>query len=226
MQDDLVVQMPVQPAAQLFLLFHGVGATAQGMLPLAQRLAQAFPAAAIVCVRSPAASEAGGWQWFSVAGITEQNRPERIAAAMPAFLQRVRDWQRRTEVRPAATALVGFSQGAIMALESTQLGGELLGGRVVALAGRFAHPPAAVPEDTTLHLIHGKHDPVVPYAHTVQAAERLVALGSDVTADVIPFLRHEITPQVADLVIERLTGYVPQQRWREAMRSAPPDEGA
>jgi len=223
MQDDLVVQMPVQPTAQLFLLFHGVGATPQGMVPLAQRLAQAFPGAAVVCARAPYASETEGSQWFSIAGITEETRPARVADAMPVFLQRIRAWQQRTEVRPAATALVGFSQGAIMALEATQHAEALLCGRVVALAGRFSRDPAAVGGDTTLHLIHGKHDPVVPYAHTVRAAEQLVALGSDVTADVVPFLRHEITTEVADLVIERLTGYVPQQRWREALRSAPGD---
>lgn len=223
MDEGLVVQMPAEQAAQLFLLFHGVGATEQDMAALGRRLATTFPAAAVVCVRSPSASDLGqGFQWFSVMGITEDNRAARIAAAMPAFTETVRRWQQQTGVQPAATALVGFSQGAIMALESTQL--QLprpLCGRVVALSGRFAGTPAAVGPETTVHLVHGKQDAVVPYAHTVRAAEQLVALGSDVTADVIPFLGHTISAEVEALVVERLTGYIPQERWRQALRGAP-----
>ncbi len=217
------IQMPTGQAAQLFLLFHGVGATEQDMVPLGRRLAAAFPAAAVVCVRSPVASDLGqGFQWFSVVGITEDGRPARIAAAMPGFVETVRHWQRQTGVQPSATALVGFSQGAIMALESTQQRLPTpLCGRIVALSGRFAGVPAAVGAETTVHLVHGKEDGVVPYAHTVRAAEQLVALGSDVTADVIPFLGHTVSPEVEALVIERLTGYIPQERWRQALRSAP-----
>lgn len=223
MGEDLVVQMPAGQVAQLFLLFHGVGATEQDMAMLGRRLASTFPAGAVVCVRAPTPSDLGqGFQWFSVAGITEETRPARIAAAMPAFTETVRHWQRQTGVGPSATAVVGFSQGAIMALESTQLQlPTALCGRVVALSGRFAGTVAAVGPETTVHLVHGKQDAVVPYAHTVRAAEQLVALGSDVTADVIPFLGHTISQEVELLVVERLTGYIPQERWRQALRGAP-----
>ena len=44
-------------------------------------------------LRSPLRSEFGaGWQWFPVQGVTEQNRPARVAAAMPAFLAQVQAW--------------------------------------------------------------------------------------------------------------------------------------
>ena len=71
-----------------------------------------------------------------------------------------------------------------------------------------------------LHFIHGKHDPVMPYAHTVRAAEMLIQQGADVTADVIPFLEHAVTPEVLELVVERLQGYVPQRHWRAALQGA------
>ena len=29
----------------------------------------------------------GGWQWFSVRGVTEDSRPARIAEAMPSFVR-------------------------------------------------------------------------------------------------------------------------------------------
>ena len=105
--------------------------------------------------------------------------------------------------------------GAIMALASTQ-STPRLAARIVALSGRFNPLPSAAPEQCTLHLIHGKQDAVIPYAHTVYAAERLVSLDADVTADVIPFVGHEINTEISDLVIERLTTHVPKHYWEAA----------
>jgi len=215
----LTLQHPQHPQ-QLLLLFHGVGATPHDMAPLGQRLAQAFPNACVVCIASPQACDLGqGYQWFSVSGVTEDNRAARIAEAMPGFVTTVRQWQQSTGINEQSTALIGFSQGAIMALESTQQG-PTLAGRVVALSGRFAGRPAVAPAETTLHLVHGKADPVIHYGYTVGAAERLVELGADLTADVLPFLGHQISADVVDLVLERLTGYLPQRRWQEALRAA------
>ncbi len=78
----------------------------------------------------------------------------------------MRAWQQRTGATEAQTALIGFSQGAIMALASTQedsaRNGHHLAGRIVSIAGRFAAPPEHAPAQTTLHFIHGKSDPVIP----------------------------------------------------------------
>ena len=220
MENAIILQMPELQAQQLVLLFHGVGSTPEGMLPIGRTLAEAFPQAAVVSVRSPAPSDFGqGFQWFSVAGITEENRAERIAQAMPQFVQTVRDWQERTGVADQGTLLVGFSQGAIMALEASQ-SGEALAGRVVSLSGRFAQEPDVVPATTVLHFFHGKNDAVIHYGYTVRAAERLVRLGADVTADVLPHLGHEVNDATVALVLERLTTYVPQRYWRAAQDAA------
>jgi phospholipase/carboxylesterase len=159
-----------------------------------------------------------GFQWFSIEGITESERPARTAQVMPLFQETVKQWQQAFGVGAEATALVGFSQGAIMALESTQHE-PALAARIVALSGRFSSLPEIAPDNCTLHLIHGKQDAVIPYAHTVHAAERLVQLGADVTADVIPFAGHEINEEIAALVIERLTTHVPKRYWEEAQEA-------
>ncbi len=46
------------------------------------------------------------------------------------------------------------------------------------------------------------------------AAERLIRLGGDVTADVIPFLGHAVDQGVLDLLIERLKGHIPKRPGR------------
>ena len=57
---------------------------------------------------------------------------------MPTFIETVRYWQTTERRQPAsATALIGFSQGAIMALESIKAEPGLAS-RVIAFNGRYA----------------------------------------------------------------------------------------
>ena len=222
MSENLIVQMPADAPGQLFLLFHGVGSTPHSLLALGRRLAESFPGAAVVSVAAPDRSDTGGpdgRQWFSVRGITEENRAERVTATMPRYVETVRALQRDTGTSAAQTALIGFSQGGIMALESTQVDAALAG-RVVSLAGRFARLPEKAPAETTLHFIHGRRDAVISYEHTVKAAEHLVALGGDLTADVVPGLGHVVDEGVGELLLKRLTTHVPKRLWELAMREA------
>ena len=210
----LILQKPV-PAAQLILLFHGVGSSAQAMVPLGQAYARAFPQAMVVAVDAPFPSELarGGRQWFSVAGVTEENRPARVAAALPAFEYAVKYWQQQAGVEAAGTALVGFSQGAIMALEAA-LRPEPVAARVVAIAGRFARlPEQPLHEGGSIHLLHGKADAVMPYRHVIEAALRLKTLGADFTADVLPFIGHELHPDLMALAVEKLQHHIPARLW-------------
>jgi phospholipase/carboxylesterase len=113
-----------------------------------------------------------------------------------------------------------------MVLEATaQAGDDVLAGRVVALAGRYAQLPGTNPGGTTLFLIHGKADDVIHYGFTVEAAKHLVALGADVVADVIPCLGHGIDAEVLDLVARRLRTHVPMRHWEAAMRQGVPPPG-
>ena len=209
----------------LYLLFHGVGATAEAMVPLARRLVQEYPQAAVLCLNAPDAFDAvpgggAGHQWFSVRGVDEQNRPERVAAALPAFIATVRALQLRFGMAWERTALAGFSQGAIMALEAVQAE-PLLAGRVLAFAGRHASAPTHAPLDTTVHLLHGLADAVIPAAAAIDSAQTLVELGADVTADVLPGIGHELHPTLIDRALEQLRTFLPKRVWEQALREAP-----
>jgi phospholipase/carboxylesterase len=191
-----------QQATQLVLLFHGVGSSADHLVPVGEAIAQALSGAFVVSVNGPHPSTLGsGREWFSVAGISEQNRPERIAEAMPLFVDAVAHWQEASGSCPSATVLVGFSQGAIMSLESTQLEAKPVAERVIALAGRFAQPVRRAPAGLRFHLIHGEQDGVVPSASSVEGARALQALGADVTLDLLPGLGHGIDARALRLAI-------------------------
>lgn len=204
MHDALIVQRPATTARRLVLLFHGVGASPEGLHPLGAAVARHAGDAWVISVRSPEPSDLGsGWQWFSVRGVDEANRPARVAAAMPGFVQTIQHWQREVGLGAADTTLIGFSQGAIMALESAQHGVPSAG-RVIAIAGRFAQPPRLAPPQTSLHLMHGEQDTVMPCALSASALRQLHALGAKATLDLFPGLGHGIDPRVLNRVVERL----------------------
>lgn len=208
MSESIIIQWPASPAGkddrELVLLFHGVGSSAQALKLLGAHVAQAMPQAVVVSVASPHPSALGsGHEWFSVLGITEANRPERIAAALPAFAQTVAHWQREAGSTPARTTLIGFSQGAIMALASSLLM-PMLARTVVSIAGRFAAVPTQASAAQRLHFIHGEQDQVIPASHSVTAASALAALGTRTTLDVLHRLGHGIDERVALLLVRHL----------------------
>jgi phospholipase/carboxylesterase len=214
-----------RPVRQLFILLHGVGANAAELVPLANRLRAAFPEAAILIPDGPEPFDGQGdgrpdrRQWFSVRDLTDENRAARVAAAMPALLALVRDAQDRLCVLRPDTALVGFSQGATMALEFSSAHDGAVG-RVLAFSGRYATLPDKAPELTTLHLFHGESDQIVPVAHAHAAYDRLAALHGDATLDVASSVAHELHPALAARGIQRLQTCIPLRSWKRALDGA------
>jgi phospholipase/carboxylesterase len=92
---------------------------------------------------------------------------------------------------------------------------------VLAFCGRHATQPEQAPHDTTVHFFHGMVDTVISPGPAIDSAERLVALGGDVTADVLPGIGHELHPRLLDKALEQLRTFLPKKVWREAMSDAP-----
>ncbi|MDZ5457737.1 esterase [Azohydromonas lata] len=206
------------PPPQLMVLLHGVGADAASMIPTARALQREFPQAALLIPEGFDDFDGGpqGRQWFSVSGVTEENRPQRVAAARERFVAWLRAAQQRLRATPAVTALVGFSQGAILALETAQAE-DGLAGRVLAFGGRYAVLPDHAPRETTLHLLHGAQDTVMPTRHAREALERLALLGGDATLDIAEGVGHELHPALLDEAIHRLRTHIPHRTWQAAL---------
>ncbi|MGC6387663.1 esterase [Ewingella sp. S1.OA.A_B6] len=203
--ESIIVQQPEIAADRLILLFHGVGDNPVSMGEVGTFFAAAFPNALVVSIGSPDICDFGrGFQWFSVQGVTEKNRQSRIDAAMPLFINTVREWQQSSGVKPQNTVLVGFSQGTIMALESTKVEAGLAG-RIVAFSGRFGNlPETPIDAGTTIHFIHGEQDPVINPFQSKSAAERLKSLGNECTLDLQPDMAHGLDQQMISTALAYL----------------------
>ena len=132
-------------------------------------------------------------------GVTEANRPARIAAALPAFTRTV-----ETFGDPRDSLLIGFSQGAIMALHAVAAGWPVAG--VFALSGRLAAPVAAQTDWPPITLLHGSEDPVMPPAVARATATWLKDAGALPTLTVFDGLGHSIDDRTLAAIRSGLAG--------------------
>lgn len=207
---------------QWMVLLHGRGQDAAAMLPLAMALRNAFPQAALLLPQGFDVYDGDGEpgparrQWMAGSARDDAGLADRAAAALPRLARWVRDAQQRLGASPPATAVAGFSQGALMALELASAH-DGLAGRVLAFAGRYATLPARAPQLTTLHFFHGGADDVHPAAHSRRALEHLGVLHGDATLDIAEGVGHEMHPALIDCALHRLTHHIPYRTWRAAL---------
>lgn len=181
----------------LVILLHGVGSNGADLARLSGPLSLHLPGAVFAAPNAPTPFQlrGAGYQWFSIASVSSQNRAERIAGAREGYNRVV-----SAEIdkhgfagRLDRVALFGFSQGAIMSLDAIASGRWPVGA-VVAASGRLATAPGAHPAiGTPTLLLHGAEDEIVPAEATPEAAAFLESLGFAVEAHVYPGLGHSIS---------------------------------
>lgn len=134
-----------------------------------------------------------GYQWFSVRGVSEENRPARIASSLAGFRRIVESYG-----DPHDSLLVGFSQGAIMALHAVAVGMPSAG--VFGISGRLAGPVARRVDWPALYLLHGDADRVIlpAIAHATQAW--LSEAGASPHLEIFPRLGHAIDERIVQSV--------------------------
>lgn len=186
----------MSPPWKQVIFLHGVGGNGAAMRPLAEALALPQPAA---FPDGPHPFDMGpGRQWFSVRGVTEANRPGRVAEALPAFTRLIESLG-----DPRDSLLIGFSQGAIMALHAAASGLPVAG--VIALSGRLAGPVGPRGDWPPITLLHGADDPVMPLA-TARASEAwLRDAGAAPNLTVFDGLGHAIDARVLAAVRDTLS---------------------
>lgn len=185
------------PSEALVVFLHGVGASGADLAPLADGLRPFLPSAAFASPDAPERFDGGGpaRQWFSVTGVTQATRSQRVENARIAFDRVVGNEidKRGFAGRLDRVAFFGFSQGAIMALDAVASGRWPVRA-VVAASGRLATAlDTATDRATRILLLHGEDDPVIPSQETRLAAERLKIAGFEVEAKIYPRLGHGLS---------------------------------
>jgi phospholipase/carboxylesterase len=183
---------------QLVVLLHGYGSDGNDLIALGQHWGALLPEALFVAPNAPDACAENplGYQWFPLQLDRTISRVQGAPPARQEIIGFLTELWGQTGLGAAETVLVGFSQGAMMALhvglslESRLLGIVAFSGALIPPAGfeegRFAKPPVA--------LIHGALDQVVDSMLSREAAETLQAAGFEVTYHVSADTAHGISP--------------------------------
>ena len=181
----------------LVVLLHGYGAHGGDLIGLADALGRHLPNAAFAAPDAPEPLQFPGmlcYQWFP---LTSRDHDEywrgACSAAVPldAFIDAE---LARSSLPPSRLALVGFSQGTMMALH-VGLRQPQAPAAIVGFSGRIAGPEQLAAEITChppVLLVHGSDDDVITVDALAQTRAALLAVGIDAEWDERDGLGHGI----------------------------------
>lgn len=191
----------------LLVLLHGHGADEHDLFGLAPFLPDGVAVASVAAPLAPPWPMPGR-SWYAIDGLDGRD-PDAVTVAARTFLR----WLDAAASDAPAVALLGFSQGAAVALQALRLDPARFGA-VVALSGYAS--PGDLPEDEALREARprvfwgrGTNDDVIPAALVAHTAQWLPD-HSELTGRVYPGLTHSISED------ELLDVRVFLEKWRDA----------
>ncbi|WP_417720024.1 alpha/beta hydrolase [Salipiger sp.] len=184
------------------VFLHGYGANGADLLGLADPLGEHLPDTLFVAPDAPEACAGApfGFQWFPIPwidGSSEEESMDGMARAVEdlnAFLDALMVDE---DLLPEQVAVLGFSQGSMMALHVVPRREDEIAG-IVAFSGRLLQPEILADEVVSrppVLLVHGDQDEVVPPQSLPAAADALQSAGwKEVYAHIMKETGHGIAP--------------------------------
>ena len=171
----------VGPARKLVVFLHGYGADGNDLIDIGGVWAPALADAAFVSPHAPYPCDQSpvGRQWFPLASGAPallRSGAQSAAPILDAFLDRELE---RYGIGAERLALVGFSQGTMMALQVGPRRQAALAG-IVGYSGLLPGPEHLKDEIVSrppMLLVHGDADPIVPITAIYQAVAALSDAG-------------------------------------------------
>jgi phospholipase/carboxylesterase len=173
------------PARQLVVFLHGYGADGNDLIDIGRAWQPLLPEAAFVSPHAPepCGQAAAGRQWFPLTFRDPDERWLGVNKAAP-MLERFLDAElQRRGLPPSALALVGFSQGTMMALH-IGLRRAAAPAALVGYSGLFVVPEKLDEEAFAKEirvrppvlLVHGDRDELIPVQALFHAGQALASL--------------------------------------------------
>ena len=188
-------------AKQLVVFLHGYGADGNDLIEIGRAWQGAMPHAAFVSPHAPypCSQSPMGREWFPLTDRAQNERWRGVCSAAPILDQFLDAELKRRNLPPSALALVGFSQGTMMALH-VGLRRAVAPFAIVGYSGILVLDPGAKPKSLEAEitsrppvlLIHGDSDDLIPPQALFLAANGLASLGVPVEWHLSPGIGHGI----------------------------------
>lgn len=186
---------PLLTAKKALIMLHGRGASAQDILSLKEYL----PLDAFYIVAPEATSFT--WYPYSFMAPIKQNEPW-LGSALD-LIKNVTDEIHQAGIAPGKTFILGFSQGACLALEFATRYAQPWGG-VIAFTGGligdkiYAEHYHGDFKGTPVWISNSENDPHVPLARSEDSKSLMASMGATVTLQVYPGRQHAILQEELD----------------------------
>jgi phospholipase/carboxylesterase len=193
------------PPRQLVVLLHGVGADGNDLISLAPYYHSVLPHAYIVSPNAPFPFDMApfGYMWFSIRELGPTTRLNGVRASAPLLGSFLDAELARHRLSDAELLLVGFSQGAMMALHVGLRRARPPAG-IIAHSGMVVADPgfgADIKARPPVLLTHGAVDEVLPAACLPAAEAALKLVRVPVEAHLMPGLGHGIDEATVRLAL-------------------------
>lgn len=175
----------------LVVFVHGYGADGDDLISLSDIFGRVLPFAEFVSPHAPIRMDMGGRAWFPLTMRDPSEYARGVVAAAPALNDYLDAELARTGLGNDRLALVGFSQGTMMALHVAYRRAQSIAA-VVGYSGLCAGAEEEGMKPAPTLLVHGAADQVVPPQMTPMAAQLLGAAGIPVEWHMVPGLGHGI----------------------------------
>ncbi|GAB5374460.1 MAG: alpha/beta fold hydrolase [Acuticoccus sp.] len=187
----------------LVVFLHGFGADGNDLISLAEIFGEVLPFAEFVSPNAPLAMDMGGRAWFPLTMRDPSEYTRGVVSAAPALQTFLDGELTRTGLAESRLALIGFSQGTMMALHVAYRRAAPIAA-VVGYSGLCAGADEAGLKPAPTLLVHGAADQVVPPPMTPAAAQLLGAAGIPVEWHMVPGLGHGIEQTGLAMAAEHL----------------------
>ena len=181
---------------RLVILLHGLGADGNDLIGLQQYWGRLVPDAEFISPNAPFPCDMApyGYQWFSVQDRSPATVLAGVRAAAPMLDGFIDEELQKRGFDESDAALVGFSQGTMMALYVGLRRAKPLAG-IVGFSGMLAGPEILKDEiksRPSILLAHGDSDEMLPHVLTERAAEALRQNGVPVVVHIAQGVGHGI----------------------------------
>ena len=185
--------------SRLVILLHGLGADGNDLIGLQQYWGPLLPEAEFVSPNAPFPCDMApyGYQWFSVQDRSPPAVLAGVRAAAPSLDAFIDEELAKRGLDESQAALVGFSQGTMMALFVGLRRERPLAG-VLGYSGRLIAPDLLASELRSrppVLLVHGTADPLVPFDSLAAAEAGLQQAGVPVETLACVGVPHSIDPE-------------------------------
>lgn len=183
-------------AKSIVFLLHGLGANGMDLLGLVPYWQAALPDTVFVAPDAPYACDMAstGFQWFSLQDRLPHVMEQGVREAEPILNNYIDKVLQHFELSDDKAAIVGFSQGTMMALYAMPRRGARVAG-IVGYSGALVGGADLAGEGIQkmpIHLIHGDADTVVPVQAYSYARETLEKSGFPLSGGTTHNLAHSI----------------------------------